>query len=54
VTDKDLSVEDRKRLNGSIETVLYKASNTRKALLDQVLDVVVNCSAAPKGASRLP
>ena len=48
LTAKDVSAEERLRLNGSVETILYKASNSREALLDQVRDLVVKCAAHQK------
>ena len=44
LTAKDLTAEDRRRLDGSVETILHKASNSREALLDQVRDLVANCT----------
>jgi CheY-like chemotaxis protein/anti-sigma regulatory factor (Ser/Thr protein kinase) len=48
VTAKNLSAEERRRLGGSVETILHKASDSREALLDQVRDLVANCAARPK------
>ena len=44
LTAKDLTVEERRRLEGSVETILHKASDSREALLDQVRDLVANCA----------
>jgi CheY-like chemotaxis protein len=44
VTGKDLSSEDRTRLNGSVETVLHKAAYDREALLDEVRQLVGACA----------
>ncbi|MHB8636923.1 MAG: hybrid sensor histidine kinase/response regulator [Fimbriimonadaceae bacterium] len=44
LTATDLGAEDRKRLNGSVETVLHKGGSSREALLAQVRDLVANCS----------
>jgi PAS domain S-box-containing protein len=43
MTAKDLDADERHRLNGSVETILYKAGSSREALLDQVRDLVSNC-----------
>jgi PAS domain S-box-containing protein len=40
VTAKDLSAEERRRLNRSVESILQKASGTREALLKQMRDLV--------------
>jgi PAS domain S-box-containing protein len=40
VTAKDLSAKERRRLNGSVESILQKASGSREALLKQVRDLV--------------
>jgi len=45
VTAMDLNAEDRRRLNGYVETVLHKGTSTREALLDQVRSVVSDCLA---------
>jgi len=44
MTAKDLSAEERQRLNGSVETILHKAGSSREALLDQVHDLVAKCA----------
>ena len=53
MTSEVLSSADRTRLNGSIETILYKASTSREALLDQVRDLVANCATEPKRTPHL-
>jgi CheY-like chemotaxis protein len=40
VTARDLSSEDRRRLNGSVETILRKAGDSREALLHQLRDLL--------------
>ena len=45
LTAKDLSGEERRRLSGSVETILQKANDSRETLLDQVRDLVANCTA---------
>ena len=52
VTATDLTVEERRRLNGSVETVLHKESSSREALLAQVRDVVANCVLRSKGSQK--
>jgi signal transduction histidine kinase/CheY-like chemotaxis protein len=47
VTAKDLNSEDRRRLNGFIETILHKKGGSREALLNQVRDLVAGCAARP-------
>jgi len=44
VTAHDLTSEERKRLSGYVETILYKAGRSRDELLSQVLDALDNCS----------
>ncbi len=44
LTAKDLSGDERRRLAGSVETILQKASDSRETLLDQVRDLVANCT----------
>jgi len=48
LTAKDLTAEERKRLNGSVETILLKDSNSREVLLNQVRELVANCAAQMK------
>ena len=48
VTDKDLSTEERLRLNGSVEAILHKTAGSRDTLLDQVRDVISDCAARGK------
>jgi PAS domain S-box-containing protein len=45
LTAKDLTAEERRRLNGSVETILRKAGDSRTALLNQMRDLVAKCSA---------
>lgn len=40
VTARDLSVEDRRRLRGYVETILKKQGDTKEALLEKVRDVL--------------
>ena len=44
LTAKDLTAEERRRLEGSVETILHKRSDSREALLDQVRELVANCA----------
>jgi CheY-like chemotaxis protein len=44
VTAHDLTAQDRKRLNGSVETILQKAGKSTEELLGQVVDALDNCS----------
>jgi signal transduction histidine kinase/DNA-binding response OmpR family regulator len=44
VTAHDLTAQDRKRLNGSVETILQKAGKSAEELLGQVVDALDNCS----------
>jgi CheY-like chemotaxis protein len=48
LTAKDLSADERRRLNGWVEKVLHKGGDSRKVLLDQVRDLVANCAARQK------
>ncbi len=48
VTAKDLTAKERHRLNGYVEIILSKASQSREALLRQVRDLVANCVAREK------
>ena len=48
VTALNLSAAERHRLNGYVETILHKASNSREALLAQVRDLVVTCASRSK------
>jgi signal transduction histidine kinase/DNA-binding response OmpR family regulator len=40
VTSQDLTTEDRRRLNGHVETILRKHGDSREALLEQVRDLL--------------
>ncbi|MFN2477289.1 MAG: response regulator [Chthoniobacterales bacterium] len=42
LTAKDLTADDRRRLAGSVETILQKTSDSREALLHQVRDLVAS------------
>jgi signal transduction histidine kinase/CheY-like chemotaxis protein len=44
VTAHDLTARERKRLNGSVETIIQKAGRSKRELLSQVLDALDNCS----------
>jgi hypothetical protein len=48
MTAKDLSAQERRRLNGSVETILHKTGDSREALLRQVRDLIANCAARKK------
>ncbi len=48
MTAKDLTAKERRRLSGSVETILRKAGDSREALLKQVRDLVSNCAARHK------
>jgi len=50
VTAKDLSVEDRRRLNGYVERVLQKGALSREALLRDVRDLVAESLARQQEA----
>jgi CheY-like chemotaxis protein len=43
VTAKDLTTEDRLRLNGYVENILQKGAFSREELLNQVRDLVTAC-----------
>ena len=49
VTAKELSVEDRQRLNGYVAKILEKGAYSRDALLREVRDLVVACVACRRG-----
>lgn len=44
VTAKDLTEEDRLRLNGSVQTILKKGAYGRDGLLNEVRDLVAACT----------
>jgi CheY-like chemotaxis protein/anti-sigma regulatory factor (Ser/Thr protein kinase) len=48
VTAKDLSAEERRVLNGSVETILGKTGGSREKLLKQVRDLVAKFTARQK------
>ncbi len=43
VTAKDLSAEDRQRLNGYVQYIVKKGSHTREELLQEVADRIASC-----------
>jgi CheY-like chemotaxis protein len=43
ITAKELSADDRRRLNGSVERILLKGETSREALLAQVRELVAAC-----------
>ena len=45
VTARDLTAEDRRRLNGHVETILQKQGDSRESLLSQVRDLLRDSSA---------
>jgi signal transduction histidine kinase/DNA-binding response OmpR family regulator len=49
VTARDLTQDDRKRLNGNVETIIRKSGESREVLLEQVRDLL---AASP--ATRVP
>ena len=51
VTAKDLTADERRRLNGYVEKCIEKGIHTREQLLREVRDLVVNLHAAA-GARR--
>jgi CheY-like chemotaxis protein len=48
VTAKELTQEERRRLNGSVETILHKVGSSREELLDQVRNLLADCAIHPK------
>ena len=50
VTAKELTVEDRQRLNGYVERILEKGAYTRDTLLAEARDLVATCVARRRGA----
>jgi GAF domain-containing protein/CheY-like chemotaxis protein len=50
VTAKDLTAEDRQRLNGYVERILEKGAYSRDTLLAEVRDLVAACVARRRGA----
>ena len=50
VTGKEISDEDRVRLNGGVERILQKGTYTRESLLSEVRDLVTACVARRGGA----
>ena len=45
VTAQDLTIDDRRRLNGYVETILQKHGDSRESLLAQVRDLLADSSA---------
>ncbi len=52
VTAKDLTAEDRQRLNGMVEDILEKNAYTREDLLAHVRDAVTACNRGPTKSSQ--
>ncbi|MGI8438219.1 MAG: response regulator, partial [Chthoniobacterales bacterium] len=46
LTAKDLTADDRRRLDGSVDTILQKKGDSREALLNQVRELVAKCATA--------
>ena len=53
VTSRDLTNEDRRRLNGHVETILAKQTESREALLEQVRDLLTESKAPRLPGPRL-
>ena len=51
LTSKDLTVEERHRLNGNVEKILQKGAYSRDALLHEVKNVVAQCAARSAAVS---
>jgi PAS domain S-box-containing protein len=49
---QDLTADERKRLNGFVETIQYETNSTDKALLEQVRDLVAGCAARCNGSGQ--
>jgi len=47
LTAKDLTADDRRRLDGSVKMILQKKTDSREALLQQVRDLVANSAVFP-------
>jgi signal transduction histidine kinase/CheY-like chemotaxis protein len=56
VTSQDLTSEDRRRLNGHVETILRKHGDSRDALLEQVRDLLAgsNVTRVPRMQQETP
>ena len=57
LTAHDLSLEERRRLNGHVETILHKSGDSREALLQQLRDfledhTVARATAMPPGKEK--
>ena len=50
VTAKELTAEERQRLNGYVERILEKGAYSRDTLLGEVRDLVAACVARRRGA----
>jgi hypothetical protein len=48
ITAKDITEEDRARLNGKVKTVLHKGAYSREDLLQEVKRAVLLCRRAPR------
>lgn len=48
ITAKDLTLEDRKRLNGCVEGILQKGAYSRQILLKQIHDLLKNAISPQK------
>jgi CheY-like chemotaxis protein len=53
VTAQDLTNEDRRRLNGHVETVIRKGGDSRESLLEQVRDLLADSSALRAPRERM-
>src|SRR5262249_40376253 len=51
VTGKEITDEDRARLNGGVERILQKGTYTRESLIQEVRDLVTACVARRGGAA---
>jgi CheY-like chemotaxis protein len=54
LTAQDLTNEDRRRLNGHVETVLQKHGHSREAMLAQVRDLLAGSNATRSSHERTP
>jgi signal transduction histidine kinase/CheY-like chemotaxis protein len=54
VTAKELSLEDRQRLNGSVEKILQKGAYSREELIREVRDLVKASIAAKRSVKKIP
>jgi CheY-like chemotaxis protein len=44
ITAKDLTLQERQRLNGRVEKILLKGSYSREALLNEVRTLIASCA----------